>query len=949
MRILSILLLILPAAALAQIPTISAGATNVQEGQSVTMTCTANCTSLTWQVNGITGGNSTVGTISGSGSTATYTAPASIKAQQQMLGCQIYPNDAVWNVPVNTLPYLSNFHGNSSLNDSYFIGWLAGKGFGNLSFDSDTGVSKATSATPTVPINVTFANYKDNIRWPGPMDFQREGGKFDTNWNNDHHSSIVSTDDCQYTEMYNDEAEKVHCNGDPVGTTNCWFVDSDVSPEFPYKTYSWTGGVDAANEPVMPLVPRLDEIKSGAVNHALRFDLVRGYAPGSSNGVADTVWPSTGATGFCSPGVLSVTVTSGGSGYSPSTTATITGDPSGSGATLSLTIVSGVITGVTVTNQGTAYQYSPLVATVTLANTGGGTGAVLTPVIDWPCPPYGARYVLDPAYFAAHNGPGCSAGTKCLTGAAQIIGQTLATYGMFMNDNTCCGIFSAYLDRDITGDRTIFGQLISGTSGINTLTISDFHIVDESGLAQNSLVNRNTGCGGGPCQNAQVVPNNTAGITPSGSIWITATNSSGASNAANIIGVAPTIGTPDTEIAVLAGSYTWQIPFWVNNAPATAVTWTCSTCSGNGSSITSSGLYSPPTALTASGTQDIAVATLNSDSNITTTVYIKLIPNSGNFVANTVRMDVGNTSADIGPDGNGHYWAKDVGGIYGNAPALNAPWQYYVGQELNEVKTGYYSTADVHYKFIVPNGEYAVRVVSGWDTVTGGSSPSISTHYWNHSPIEVEGEDAGVENIKIVNWNVMAHAAFPYAQNSNAENTFYSNVTDNTLVVELNTGAIYAGSANKWPGCDGVYGAGFNNNCVDTPELQLIDIEPITNPHTWQIGVTNGIPPANAPSYPVDTPFLSAGSNISLYIQDIGTGLNDPAWSIVSGPGTLTAQTFQFNPQYSMNFEKYTAPVTQPYSNRGVVIKAQSQSNPSVSATITLFITGTATTASFFK
>ena len=66
---------------------------------------------------------------------------------------------------------------------------------------------------------------------------------------------------------------------------------------------------------------------------------------------------------FLSSPVLSVTVTSGGTGYAAGTTVAFTdSEGNGTGATGTVTVVSGVITGVTVTNGGSGYQFPPAVS-----------------------------------------------------------------------------------------------------------------------------------------------------------------------------------------------------------------------------------------------------------------------------------------------------------------------------------------------------------------------------------------------------------------------------------------------------------------------------------------------------------------------------------------------------------------------------------------------------------
>lgn len=75
-------------------------------------------------------------------------------------------------------------------------------------------------------------------------------------------------------------------------------------------------------------------------------------------------------------GVASVTVTSGGSGYTSPPTVSFSGG-GGSGAAATATVVANVVTAVTVTNPGSGYTSPPTVS----FSGGGGTGAAATAVL----------------------------------------------------------------------------------------------------------------------------------------------------------------------------------------------------------------------------------------------------------------------------------------------------------------------------------------------------------------------------------------------------------------------------------------------------------------------------------------------------------------------------------------------------------------------------------------
>ncbi|HWT39849.1 MAG TPA: hypothetical protein VN081_01055, partial [Dongiaceae bacterium] len=705
------------------------------------------------------------------------------------------------------------------------------------------------------------------------------------------------------------------------------------------------------NNPLDPYLVKLDEVKRGVINHPLRFSITRGY----NSNYQSIMWPANYGTGWCEAGVIAYNITNGGSNYSSSTTITLVGGHSVNGspdtneATATVTVTNGVITAVTPVSYGGDYFTNPVSVTVQLNNVGSGTGAVISPVVDYPCLPYGARLVLDPTYLSQHSGAGCSAGSKCLTGAGLTVAQALATYGMVDLDNTCCAIFSTYGDVDLEEDPNTFGQIASSSSGIGTLSMANFHIVDTSPLAKNASTDHTNCSGGLPCQNGQVLPFNNAGLIPPGAAWITATNASGTSNVVSFILIPPTIGTTYTEIAVLAGDYSgskgtsggYQIPFWVNGITNKAVTWSLQ--AGAQGTITSGGVYTPPATLGTTGLQDVATATLTADPNVTASVYIDLLPNSGNYQANTIRVNTGRTGSNFGPDGNGNYWLKEVGSEIGAATRKSdGSWNFYKGTGESGVYPTYaYTSSDIRHRFIVPNGNYKVRVLGGWGN--GSPSSAMSDKNWNHMPVTIMATNAGVPTIEGLHWNMMQMAAWPYAANSNSDYTFGSIVSNNVLDVAMGPDIPQPG----WTTC----GSTHSGSCYHQPEVSGVVVAPDASSAHWQIDVVS-IPSQNGGTY-IDSSqnqTVSPGKSVYLYLQDWYTGLNDATWMLLSGAGTLTPTTLQLTPNITMNVAQYTAPSTQPNDNQGVVIQAQSQSNPSVKATFTLRLKNTsAAPVNYFK
>jgi len=105
--------------AFAQTPTISPSSPTAFKNGMINFTCTANCgTGGTWSCPGCAG--------SINPSTGVYTAPAVIKAQQQLAGYQLLPNNAVFNVDISGLPAspITGATGNFNITDSFTLNYI---------------------------------------------------------------------------------------------------------------------------------------------------------------------------------------------------------------------------------------------------------------------------------------------------------------------------------------------------------------------------------------------------------------------------------------------------------------------------------------------------------------------------------------------------------------------------------------------------------------------------------------------------------------------------------------------------------------------------------------------------------------------------------------------------------------------------------------------------------
>ena len=222
------------------------------------------------------------GTLTANSSTsATYSAPGTIAAQNAIGGCPTSPNDSVFNTRIDSLPVLSA----SST-------WTSNLGTAGLNFLSSWGTNIADATTPVKSMIFFYTPaYNGPFVMPQWPVLKREGGEFGTRLNGtDHHIMTVRKDNCQFYETYNDWFTPGLCRD---GVTQGCNAQSGF-------TYAWNnyalptqGSTDAAGLPLAPLMLHLDEIKAGAIHHGMRFTVSGGLINNSP------VWPANGSNGGC--------------------------------------------------------------------------------------------------------------------------------------------------------------------------------------------------------------------------------------------------------------------------------------------------------------------------------------------------------------------------------------------------------------------------------------------------------------------------------------------------------------------------------------------------------------------------------------------------------------------------------------------------------------------------
>jgi hypothetical protein len=165
----------------------------------------------------------------------------------------MFPTNNIWNTDISTLPvHPSNAQ------------WLANMGTGNLHPDfgaAPYGYSYAIvdNSHPRISITFTYASESD----PGPYPF---GPDIPIEQGSDRHAFMLNRATCTLYELFDASWN----NGHPTAGSGAIFnLRSNA-----LRPNGWTSA-DAAGLPMLPALVRWDEVRSGAIHHALRFTVVR--------------------------------------------------------------------------------------------------------------------------------------------------------------------------------------------------------------------------------------------------------------------------------------------------------------------------------------------------------------------------------------------------------------------------------------------------------------------------------------------------------------------------------------------------------------------------------------------------------------------------------------------------------------------------------------------------
>ncbi len=171
-------------------------------------------------------------------------------------GCTVFPDDNVWNRPVDTLPVRRDSARliRSIGLDSHLHPDFSDRGRYGIPFQ----VVGAT--TPRRTVRFAYAGESDHVRYPLPARPRIERGA-------DRHILVVDRSTCRLYELF--AARR--------GPGGRWSAGSGAVFDLTsnrLRPAGWTSA-DAAGLPILPGLARHDEVAAGAIHHALRFTAPR--------------------------------------------------------------------------------------------------------------------------------------------------------------------------------------------------------------------------------------------------------------------------------------------------------------------------------------------------------------------------------------------------------------------------------------------------------------------------------------------------------------------------------------------------------------------------------------------------------------------------------------------------------------------------------------------------
>jgi hypothetical protein len=174
--------------------------------------------------------------------------------------CPAFPADNVWNTPITGLPV-----------DKHSAAWLASMDSGSTFLHPDYGPGGGSSpygipwqitdrAPKFVKVRFEYADQSDRGPYPFSAATPIEGG---SQASGDRHALMVDPATCVLYELY--DAKYRPGGRSTAGSGAIWKLESNR-----LRPAGWTSA-DAAGLPILPGLVNYDQVKSGRIDHAIRF------------------------------------------------------------------------------------------------------------------------------------------------------------------------------------------------------------------------------------------------------------------------------------------------------------------------------------------------------------------------------------------------------------------------------------------------------------------------------------------------------------------------------------------------------------------------------------------------------------------------------------------------------------------------------------------------------
>ena len=177
--------------------------------------------------------------------------------------CQVFPKDNYWHADVSRLPldprsstWLAHMNTGRRLHPDFGPSYGDGPNYG-------IPVTVVTKKHRKVRVRFDYRSESDRVRYPLGDDTKIEGGR---NSGGDMHAIVVDKTTCRLYETWNTRKVRGKWR---AGSGAVWSLKSNkLRPE------GWTSA-DAAGLPILPGLLRWPEVKTGRVDHAIRFTMSR--------------------------------------------------------------------------------------------------------------------------------------------------------------------------------------------------------------------------------------------------------------------------------------------------------------------------------------------------------------------------------------------------------------------------------------------------------------------------------------------------------------------------------------------------------------------------------------------------------------------------------------------------------------------------------------------------